>query len=443
VERDADVLIEGQHICAVGRQLLEGDAVPGSLTVIDARGQAVIPGLVNAHTHLYQSLLRGLRDDLTLEAWLNAVVFPFVKQSRAVYPDREVMAAAARVACAEMLKNGTTSFIDMEGSCDASWAAWREMGIRGTAAMVISDKGLPEDMLLSQAAAQARLLERLQGGLEAASRCGLLSFMLAPATPLMCSRGLLEWTRETADRFGLAIHTHAAETAREVRETRQATGLSPIGWLDANGLLSPRTTLAHCVHVDAEDVATLAGRGAIPVHCPKSNMKLGSGRAPVPDMLAAGLPVALANDGPASNDLLDMFEEMRAAVLLQKVQGRPEALTARAAFCMATENGARACGLNAGTIDPGRLADLTLVDLNQPHLTPDHDLVPLLVYCGKGSDVNTVIVDGHVVVRDRHLMLTDEAEIIKQAREVGCRRYEQAYQTRNNIQGRHSNAKEP
>jgi 5-methylthioadenosine/S-adenosylhomocysteine deaminase len=425
VERDADVWIEGRRIRAVGKNLAPTAGGRGDLTVIDARGQALIPGLVNAHTHLYQCLLRGLRDDLPLEGWLQAVVFPFLKVSRAAYPDWEVMAAAARLGCAEMLKNGTTSFIDMEGSCEAAWAAWQEVGIRGVLAIVFSDQRVPDDVRLPLAAVQARVTEQLELGLAAAHGSTTLAFMLAPATPLMCSRPLLEWAADMAENYDVAIHTHACETACEVADAKRATGLSPIQLLDAAGALTCRSSLAHCVHIGHDDLELIAARGAIPVHCPKSNMKLGSGTAPIPQMLAHGLRVALANDGPASNDLLDMFEEMRTAALLHKVQGGAGALLAETVFRMATEYGAAACGIEAGTIDPGKLADLALIDLNQPHLTPDHDIVPLLVYCGRGSDVRTVIVDGRVVVCDRHLVLADEDEIIREARELGVRRYEQ------------------
>jgi 5-methylthioadenosine/S-adenosylhomocysteine deaminase len=195
---------------------------------------------------------------------------------------------------------------------------------------------------------------------------------------------------------------------------------TPLRYLDRFGLVDDRLTAVHCVHMTDQDLDLLQERGAIPIYNPKSNMKLGSGIAPVAKMLERGIPVALATDGSASNDLLDMFEEMRVGALLQKVAGEdPSVLSAADLFRMATENGAKACRIDAGTLDPGRLADLVLVNLEGVHLQPVHDIVNSLVYCAKSSDVETVIIDGQVVMQERKLVTLDEQTILAMARERG------------------------
>jgi 5-methylthioadenosine/S-adenosylhomocysteine deaminase len=427
VERDVDVLIDGRQIAAIGPDLRAQPAAAGDgLVVLDGRQRAVAPGMVNAHTHLYQSFLRGLRSDLGLDDWLQAIVYPFRTAMRQS-PAREVEASTARVGCLEMLKNGTTSFIDMESSSEAAWQAWQQVGLRGIVAYTMADVGLPPALATSLQERQERILAFIQAGRAMTERSTSFGMMLAPATPLMCSQALLQWTADMAQRFDLGVHTHAAEAATEVSTVRAEHSASPIGWLDEAGLLSPRTSLAHCIHLSDADRRLICERGAIPVHCPKSNMKLGSGVAPVPELLRLGVHVALANDGPASNDVLDMFEEMRTAALLHKVQGGAAALAPQTAFRMATEYSAQAAQLNAGTLDPGRLADLILVDLDRPHLVPLHDVVSTLVYCAHGSDVETVIVDGRIVLRDRQPVLVDEAEVVGEARAVGAKWYARAF----------------
>jgi 5-methylthioadenosine/S-adenosylhomocysteine deaminase len=423
VERNSDVLIDGYTIKAIGPDLSVDPHSAGDLTIIDGQSRAVIPGLINAHTHLYQSMLRGLHPDLPLEAWLQAVVFPYRRQAKVGHPDEAIMAAAARAGCAEMLKNGTTAFIDMDSTGPAAWRAWQALGIRGAVAFTVADRHVPAELKAPAAALQQRVLDRLSECRALALRTPTVTFMLAPASPGMCSQPLLEWVAATAEEHGLAIHGHAAETEVELAQSLSETGQTPIARLAQAGVLSPRTSLAHCVHVNSADIALLAEHQSIAVHCPKSNMKLGSGTAPVPAMLAAGLAVALANDGPASNDLQDMFEEMRAAALLHKVRGQPAALAAQDVFRMATEHAAQAADIRAGTLDPGRLADLALVDLDRPHLVPADEIIPLLVYSARGSDVNTVIVNGRIVVAGGQLTQADEVEIVQQARALGAERY--------------------
>ena len=416
VERNIDILIDGPEIVAVGQDLAETTKLAADdLEYLDASNQVVIPGFVNAHTHIYQSLLRGLRDDLPLNDWVAAVLYPHFERIHEADLHQEEMVVSSQLACSEMLKNGTTSFVDMASSSKIAWAEWQKIGIRGTVAYNIADQNLPEKFSQSLKEIKADIKKHIEDFQDFLRYFPNQKMMIAPATLLMCSQELLEWMGEFADRNKIPIHAHVAETKDEYSTIKEKFGVSPIRWMDQMGLLSSNSSLAHCVYVSPEDIALLKKRGAFPVYCPKSNMKLGSGTAPVPEMLAAGISVALANDGPASNDILDMFEEMRAAALLQKVQHGADKLVAHDVFKMATENGACALGINAGTIDPGKLADLTLVNLDRPHLLPIHDIISSLVYCGKGSDVDTVIVDGKVVVKNGHLRNIDEAEVIERA----------------------------
>jgi 5-methylthioadenosine/S-adenosylhomocysteine deaminase len=236
----------------------------------------------------------------------------------------------------------------------------------------------------------------------------------------VASPELLHWTQKQRDRLGLNLQIHVAETRYEVQEIAQRTGTTPLAYLDRFGLVDHRLTAVHCVHMADQDLDLLQERGVIPVYNPKSNMKLGSGIAPVAEMLRRGIPVALGTDGSASNDLLDMFEEMRVGALLQKVAAEdPSVISAADVFRMATEQGARACCIDAGILDPGRLADLVLVDLGGAHLLPVHDIINSLVYCAKGSDVDTVIINGQVVMQGRKLVTMDERAILDMAQEWG------------------------
>ncbi len=414
IERNVDILIDGSQIVAVGQDLAKKTNLSEkNIKCLDASNHAVIPGLVNAHTHTYQSLLRGLQDDLNLDAWVDAVVFPYLEKIQKTGLGQEAMIVSSQLACSEMLKNGTTSFVDMASSTETAWSEWERIGIRGTVAYNIANQNIPMEFSLPLSEIKANIINRVDIFQDFKTSSSTLGMMIAPATLLMCSQELLEWAGSLFDQYNIPIHAHVDETMGEHNTIIEKFGVSPVKWLDQLGLLSKNSSLAHCVHVSHEDILLLKEREAVPVHCPKSNMILGSGRAPVPEMLAVDIPVALANDGPASNDLLDMFEEMRAAALLHKVQHGADVIVAQDVFKMATENGARALGINAGTIDSGKLADLTLINLNRIHLIPIHDIISLIVYCVKGSDVETVIVDGKIVVNNGCLATIDEKEIIK------------------------------
>jgi 5-methylthioadenosine/S-adenosylhomocysteine deaminase len=420
VERDCDLLLEGNRIAGIGRYAPQ----PG-WDVIDAQGCAVIPGLVNAHTHLYQNLLKGLDDRMPLVEWCDAVLFPaagVIHTRHWQAGDERLGYAWSLVAALEMIQSGTTCCINMDMTMDAVFQAWLDIGFRGVGAVTLADRWIPQQLQQAPEVGRQEALgfvERWHGVPAGSPR---IQIALAPSTPFICSSELLRWTAEQRARLDLAVQMHVAETRYEIEQIARGCGApSPFRYLDRFGLLDDRFSAVHCVHLDRGDIDLLRERQVIPVHCPKSNMKLGSGIAPVTEMLRRGIPVALAADGSASNDVLDMFEEMRFAALLQKVAREdPAAISAPDVFRMATENGARACRLDAGTIDPGRLADVVIVDLRKPHLVPVHDVISSLVYCAKAADVETSIIDGRVVMRGRKLATMDEAVILDMAQEWGA-----------------------
>lgn len=418
VELNCDVLIEGHRIAGVGHYTPQ----PG-WDVIDAAGCAVIPGLVNAHTHLYQNFLKGLNDGVPLVEWCAHVLYPAADVIHADHwqaHDERLGYAWSLVAALEMIKCGTTCCIDMDMTMDAVFQAWLDIGFRGVGAITLSDQWIPDRLLRSPEVSRREALGYVERWHNVPADSPRVQIALAPSTPFLASADLLKWTRGQRDRLGVAVQIHVAETRYEIEQIAQETGTTPLRYLDRLGLVDDRLTAVHCVHVDEADLDLLQLRGVIPVYNPKSNMKLGSGVAPVAEMLRRGITVALANDGSASNDLLDMWEEMRCAALLQKVAAQdPAVISAADVFRMATENGAKACRIEAGTIDPGRLADLAIVNLRRPHLVPVHDIINSLVYCAQGSDVETTIINGQVVMQDRQLLTLDEDEVLNLAQEWG------------------------
>ncbi|MDY7042582.1 MAG: amidohydrolase, partial [Chloroflexota bacterium] len=401
-------------------------APPGT-EVIDAQGCAVIPGLINAHTHLYQNFLKGVADGLPLVPWCEATLFPMVRVIHYLYRVEQDGRAGyywSLLGALEMIRGGTTCCVDMDISMESIFRAWQDVGLRGVAAITLSNRWLPPDLVIPEAILKAEALDYAARWHDPG---GLVRIALGPSTPFLCDEALLTWTRATAQARDLAIHIHVAETMGEVTESLEEKGLRPAQYLNRLGLLEPRLSAVHCVHIAAEEIATLAASGATVVHCPKSNMKLADGVAPVTALMQAGVPVALGTDGCASNDLLDMWEEMRAAVLLARVStGDAAALSAAEVFRMATDHGARACGVDAGILDVGRLADVAIVDLSGPHLRPVHDIVKTLVYCARATDVRDTVVGGRVVMREREIITVDEAALLAEADAMGRELYTRA-----------------
>ena len=407
---DADVVVSDGRIAEIRKRPTRSRRAPPRSAELDCAGLILIPGLIQAHIHLCQTLFRGFADDLALEDWLARRIWPF---EAAHTP--ETVYWSALLGAAELLLGGTTAILDMETvhHTDAAFHALSEIGLRATAGKCLMDAptnpaGLvePTDRALQEA---ADLCARWHG-----AEGGRLRYCFAPRFAPSCTGPLLRAVSDEAERTGAMIHTHAAETPVELDLVKRATGRDEISYLDSMGIAGPRAALAHCVWVDGDGVRQLARAGTNVVHCPSSNLKLGSGIAPIPEMLAAGCRVALGADGAPCNNRLDGFEEMRLAALIQKPRFGPDAMPAATVLELATLGGARALGLEReiGSIEVGKRADLVALDLSGPHGQPaDAEIASRLVYAARAADVRHVLVDGRIVVRAGRLLTADLAEI--------------------------------
>ena len=406
---DADVLVEGNRIKKVGAVRPSGRP-----TVVDCSGLVVLPGLIQAHIHLCQTLFRGLADDLSLEDWLAKRIWPL----EAAHTEASVH-ASAMLGAAELLLGGTTAILDMETvrHTGAAFEALESIGIRATAGKCLMDAASNPPALREPAEKALKESADLCAKWHGAAG-GRLRYCFAPRFAPSCTGPLLRAVSDLAARAGAMIHTHAAETLLELDTVKRETGHDEISYLDSVGISGPGAALAHCVWVDKDGIAALARQRTNVVHCPSSNLKLGSGIAPIPEMLAAGCQVGIGADGAPCNNRLDAFAEMRLAALIQKPRLGPDALPAAQALELATLGGARALGLGAeiGSIEVGKCADLIVLDLEGPHAQPeDADLISRIVYSACAADVRHVIVDGRIVVRDGTLKTADVGEIRRKA----------------------------
>jgi 5-methylthioadenosine/S-adenosylhomocysteine deaminase len=416
---DAFDVIEGDVVIRDGR--IAAIHPRGSTTeeqvdrTIDARGSYLLPGFIQTHIHLCQTLFRGYADDLALLDWLKTRVWPM----EAAHTPAS-LAAAAQQAASELLRSGTTTVLTMETvhDTDAVFEALEPMGLRAVVGKCMMD---------ADDAVPSRLIEKTSRSIDdsvaIAKRWhgragGRLRAAFAPRFAVSCSRELLEAVALLAIDHQLVVHTHASENRDEIALIKSRTGRTNIDYLDDTGLLSPRLCLAHCVWVDEHEQSLMAERNVKVLHCPGSNLKLGSGLAPIVEMRARGISVSLGADGAACNNHLDMFEEMRLAAVLQSVRHHPGALTARDAVAMATREGARALGLELeiGSIEVGKKADLILIDRHQPNLALTTDPYSAIVYAARGTDVRTTIVDGQVLMDDFRPAQWDPTEIAATAR---------------------------
>jgi 5-methylthioadenosine/S-adenosylhomocysteine deaminase len=409
------VAIRGDTIAAVG-----ADAVGcESVETIDCRGRVVMPGLINAHTHVPMALLRGLADDLRLDVWLMGYMMPVEREF--VSPD--FVRLGTRLGCAEMIRSGVTCFADMYYFEDAVAEAASGAGMRAICGQTVLRFPAPDAASFEDGLARARaFVERWRGH-------PLIVPAPAPHAPYTCTPEILRACAELAAEFDVPLHTHLAETAHEVEASRKEHGMPVVPWVKKQGLFGARVIAAHCVHVDEGEIRALKNCNAGVAHNPTSNLKLGSGIAPVARMLELGVDVGIGTDGPASNNDLDMFEEMRLAALLAKgIGGDPTALPAREALAMATRNGARALHIGhlTGSIEPGKRADVIVVDLDALHNAPAFARDPAgiyaqIVYAAKSTDVTDVMCNGRWLMRERTLLTLDERELRAAAREQATR----------------------
>jgi 5-methylthioadenosine/S-adenosylhomocysteine deaminase len=405
------VSVRNGRVAAIGREPREPHD-----RIIDAGGAFLLPGFIQTHLHLCQTLFRGYADDLKLMDWLRQRIWPMEAAHRPAS-----LRAATRLACTELLRGGTTSVLTMETvhETDAVFEAATEMGIRATIGKCMMDAPPPE--------APSRLREETRRSIDESvalhrrwhgTAGGRIRSAFAPRFAVSCSRELLEAVASLAGRERALVHTHASEQRDEITIVRRETGKANIEYLADVGLAMPRLCAAHCVWVDEAERQLLADHDVKVLHCPGSNLKLGSGLAPIPELLGLGVSVSLGADGAACNNHLDMFSEMRLAATLQAMRNGPGALTAKQAIWMATRNGARTLGLehDIGSIQVGRLADLVLIDSAHPHLQPGPDPYSTIVYAARPDDVRMTMVEGEILVDEFALARVDAREISTTAR---------------------------
>jgi 5-methylthioadenosine/S-adenosylhomocysteine deaminase len=408
---EGDVSVRDGRIASVG-----GAAQGPHDTVIDANGGWVLPGFVQTHVHLCQTLFRGFADDLPLMTWLRTRVWPLEAAHTPA-----TLRASARLGLADLLLSGTTAVLTMETvhETDAVFEAASDAGIRATIGKCMMDADTevpgrlrePTQASIDESLALARRWDGAGGG--------RLRAAFAPRFAVACSPALLEGVASESAIHGMLVHTHASESRDELEiVSRVSGGQANVEYLASVGLASDRLCCAHCVWVDDREQALLSEHDVKVMHCPSSNLKLGSGIAPVAVMRARGITVSLGADGAACSNHLDMFTEMRLAALIQAATRGPGALTARDALAMATRAGARTLGLDGeiGTVEPGKRADLIVIAHDGPHLLPGGDPYSTIVYAARPSDVRATIVDGEVLVRDGRLTKADAEEIAVEAR---------------------------
>jgi len=404
-----DLLIRDGRITSVGEQ-----DTSKSDEVIDASGCAVLPGFVQTHIHLCQTLFRGAADDLSLIDWLKKRIWPMEAAHT-----RESIRASAQLGIAELIKSGTTCALTMETvrHTEEVLRVVEEAGFRATVGKCMMDKGddLPAELYEETRASvdqSLALIEKWHGKADGRIRC-----CFAPRFAVSCTNELLSEVAKLAREHGVMIHTHASENRSECEIVERETGMRNIDYLNSLGIVGSHVVLAHCIHLDNTEMETLAATSTNVAHCPSSNLKLGSGIARVTEMLARGISVSLGADGAPCNNRLDMFTEMRSAALLQKALHGPEVLPADKALRMATIEGARALGIadEIGSLEAGKRADVIVVDFDQLHSAPKTDVISSIVYSAQAADVRTTIIDGCIVMRDRELMTMSEADVIAEA----------------------------
>lgn len=418
VLKDGAVAVLGDHIEAVGPTSELQDHYTAR-EIVDCSGQTLIPGLINAHTHVPMTLLRGLADDLRLDVWLLGYIMPVERE----FVTPEFCRLGTLIACAEMIRGGITCFADMYYFEETVAEATAEAGMRAVCGQTVLKFPSPDAESFEDSLASARRF------IDGWKDHPLVVPAVAPHAPYTCTPEILQACTELALEFDVPLHIHVSETSQEVEQWREAYNMPVVPWIKKLGMLDAKVIAAHCVHVDEGEIHTLEHASCGVAHNPSSNLKLASGFAPVVEMLETGVHVGVGTDGPASNNDLDIFEEMRLASFIAKAVGKdPTALPAREAFAMATRIGAQALHLDhlVGSIEAGKRADLVLLDLNVLHSLPHFDRDPeavysRLIYAAKSSDVQHVMVNGRWLMRDRHLLTIDEAPLREAADQLAKR----------------------
>jgi 5-methylthioadenosine/S-adenosylhomocysteine deaminase len=378
--------------------------------LINAKRKVAMPGLINCHTHASMTLFRGIAEDKPLDVWLKETIWPLEAKLRA-----EDIYVGALLGCLEMIKGGTTCFADMYFHEEMVAKAVEQSGMRAALAQGIIEAGNKEfgRKLFNES---VKFAKKFNGYAD-----GKVTAFFGPHAAYSCSQNLLMKVSEKAYELGVGVHIHLAESKTMLEDFEKKTSLSEVKFLNGIDFFKSHVLAAHCINLSENDMHILSKHNVHVVHAPVANMKLGLGVAKVKDLMNLGVNVCLGTDGPASNNTLDMFETMKIATLLQKLTYmNPTVLSAYKVLEMATLNGAKALGLadKIGSLEIGKRADMILIDFSKPHLKPLHDVFASLVYSAHGSDVDTVIVDGKIIMENRHVKTLDEKRIIEKAEET-------------------------
>lgn len=404
VIRETSLYIEEDRITGIGSKPAGFHADK----VIDGTDKLVIPGLINCHTHSYMSFMRNVADDLSFMDWLFGTIDPIEQQMT----DEDTY-WGANLAIIEMMKSGTTCFNDMQMNIHQTTRAVKESGMRAVICRGLVGSGNDE-------AGQSRLRQAYEER-DAAADCDRLTFRLGPHAPYTCDDAFLKIVAEEAKRENMGIHIHLSESESEISQIQEKYGCTPIALAEKCGIFDVPAIAAHCVQVTDEDIAILKRKNVSVVTNPASNMKLGNGFAPIAKMLEQGVNVCLGTDGAASNNCLNMFHELSLLTLIHKGTGRtPQCVSAKEGFRIATINGAKALGLEKeiGSIEVGKKADLAILDLNTPSLTPRNNLLAGLSYSANGSEVDTVIINGQITMEGRKILTMDERKIFGKVQDI-------------------------
>ena len=417
-----DILIEDATVVTVDprRRVLKNHSIAiddgriveiaGKITgeaehVIGGRGRLAMPGLINAHTHMPMTLLRGVADDLPLMSWLQDHIWPIEANL-----SEEHIRAGSNLGIAEMIKSGTTCFSDMYWHMETIAGCVEKSGIRAALATPLLDVMGPDQ--------RGKLLNEAEEMIKQLIGSDVITPFLGPHAPYTCSEELLLSVKDLQEKHDVGVHIHVSETKDEVKNLVQSKGMQPFEYLDSLGLLNDRLVAAHSVWVSKGEMEIMEKQGVSVAHNPVSNMKIAAGVAPVPEYLERGITIGLGTDGAASNNTLDMFEDLKIAALLHKViSNDPQTVPAEAALEIATIGGARALGLDSeiGSIETGKKADIVLLDLRAAHLTPLTNPISHIVYAARGSDVSHMIVDGKILMSERMLTALNEDTVTSEA----------------------------
>lgn len=405
------IAVKEGKISAIGKmENLEKNPVPAK-SKFDAKGKVVLPGLINTHTHLAMTLLRGIADDLELNEWLTNYIFP----AEAKNVNKEYVSVGTQLGLIELVRGGTTTYTDMYYFEDIVAEETKKAGVRAVLGETVLDFPAPDNKTWEEA------ISYVETFLEKWKNDSLITPAIAPHAIYTVSTDHLQEVLALSKKYDAPILTHLAEAPSETKYSVSNYKKRPVPYLDSFGFLNPKLTAAHVVHVNQSEIDLIAKRGVGVAHCPQSNMKLSSGVAPIPAMIRANLRLGLGTDGAASNNDLSLWEEIDTAAKLHKlIQSDPTVVTAKEALELATIGGARAIHMEdkIGSLEPGKFADLIFIDMNKPHLTPSYNIYSSLAYTVKSSDVTDVIIAGKWILKDQKFTELNEEEILKKARTI-------------------------